>query len=163
TRCRRGSRSTPCASRPTAASAWRGRPPWPPPGWPRRRSVPSVRRGPARSPRCGPWCRWGWREGAGSCPPRYPRLGRTRPSRRPGDLREVGVGGEAPAGAGGLVSLERHRLLADLLALEQLDPVLRVELDDRLLPLARSARGVAASLRLRLHAHRANVADAHAE
>src|SRR5256885_793512 len=54
-------------------------------------------------------------------------------------------------------------LLADLLALEELDVVLGVKLDDGLLPGARLARGVAAPLRLWLHAHRPDVADAHAE
>src|SRR4051794_3135031 len=42
---------------------------------------------------------------------------------------------------------------ADLLPLEQLDVVVGVQLDDRLLPLARLARRVAAPLRLRLDGH----------
>src|SRR3954469_11746662 len=45
---------------------------------------------------------------------------------------------------------------ADLLALEELDVVLRMQLDDRLLPLARVAGGVAAPLGLGLYGHRLN-------
>src|SRR4051794_22303427 len=52
---------------------------------------------------------------------------------------------------------------ADLLALEELYVVVRMELDDRLLPLARLARGVAAALGLRLHAHRVDAEHTHAE
>src|SRR5438270_8853863 len=65
----------------------------------------------------------------------------------------------------GLVGLCRltATLLPDLLALEQLDVIVRMELDDRLLPRARLAGGVAAALRLRLDAHRAHVAHAHVE
>src|SRR4051794_35647811 len=52
---------------------------------------------------------------------------------------------------------------AYFLALEELDVVVRVELDDGLLPRAAAARRVAAALRLRLHAHRAHVEHPHAE
>src|SRR5205823_12392130 len=47
-----------------------------------------------------------------------------------GDLAEVGRGHQAAAGAGGLVALERHRLLP----LEDGDGVALLEGDDRLLP-----------------------------
>src|SRR5947209_6054737 len=65
----------------------------------------------------------------------------------------------------GLVGLCRltATLLPDLLALEELDVVVGMELDDRLLPRARLAGRVAATLRLRLDAHRAHVAHAHVE
>src|SRR4051794_41919671 len=52
---------------------------------------------------------------------------------------------------------------ADFLAFEELDVVVRVELDDRLLPGARLAGADAAALGLRPHVHRANVDHAHPE
>src|SRR3954447_9460697 len=56
----------------------------------------------------------------------------------------------------------RH-LLTYLLTFEELDVVVRVELDDGLLPRAAAPGRVAAALRLRLDAHRAHLEHAHAE
>src|SRR4051812_40494857 len=56
-----------------------------------------------------------------------------------------------------------HHLLPNFLALEELDVVVGMQLDDRLLPRAALAGRVAAALRLRLHAHRAHLDHAHAE
>src|SRR4051794_15023653 len=52
---------------------------------------------------------------------------------------------------------------AYLLALEELDVVVRMKLDDGLLPRAAAPGRVAAALRLRLHAHGAHLEHAHAE
>src|SRR3954470_15608195 len=52
---------------------------------------------------------------------------------------------------------------AYLLAFEQFDVIVRMQLHHGLLPRAAAPRGVAAPLRLRLHAHRAHLEHAHAE
>src|SRR5207249_10369649 len=63
-------------------------------------------------------------------------------------LLERGDGHEAAAGAGRLVSANRH---LDLRSREDLDRVAGAHLDDRLLPAGLRALEGAAALRLRLH------------
>src|SRR4051794_12677687 len=81
------------------------------------------------------------------------------------DLREVGVGREAPAGAGGLRSADRHGSLPlePLQALEDRDLVAGAHLHDRLLPRPRAAGGETAALGLGLHRGGPNLDDAHVE
>src|SRR3954451_14739797 len=82
------------------------------------------------------------------------------------DLREVGVGREAPAGAGGLRSADRHGSLPlePLQALEDRDLVARAHLHDGLLPRPRAPGGQPAALGLgldrgRAHLHHADVEE----
>src|SRR4051812_10710705 len=81
------------------------------------------------------------------------------------DLREVRVRREAPAGAGGLRSADRHGSLPlePLQALEDRDLVARAHLHDRLLPRPRATGGQAAALGLGLHRGGADLDDAHVE
>src|SRR4051812_28281913 len=81
------------------------------------------------------------------------------------DLREVGVGREAPAGAGGLRSADRHGSLPlePLQALEDRDLVARAHLHDRLLPRPRAAGGQPAALGLGLDRGGPHLDDAHVE
>src|SRR5262249_16615987 len=83
----------------------------------------------------------------------------------PRDLREVRIRREAPAGAGGLRSADRHRALPleALQALEDRDLVARAHLHDRLLPGARATGGEPAALRLGLDRGGPDLDDAHVE
>src|SRR3954447_12651425 len=78
----------------------------------------------------------------------------------PSDLLEVGPRREATTGAGWLVLLQCHLLTGPF---EELDRVVLVQLDDRLLPLARAPCGEAAPLRLGADVDGAHVLHAHAE
>src|SRR3954463_5292994 len=81
------------------------------------------------------------------------------------DLREVRIGREAPAGAGGLRSADRHGSLPlePLQALEDRDLVARAHLHDRLLPRPRAAGGETAALGLGLDRGGPHFDDAHVE
>src|SRR3954467_10521268 len=93
-------------------------------------------------------------------------MGTSRSLRRHANEQSKDAGAKACAGKSRPEDAGMRRFagsFADLLAFEELDVVLGMQLDDRLLPLARLARGVAAPLGLGLHGHRRHVEHAHSE